>query len=74
MEKMMYRDTIAWLDELFEGKKLLTVSDVSRVFKIDRATAKNRYPFKNNFIEITRLAALLCVTPQDIRSAYGLKL
>ena len=48
MEKMMYRDTLMWLNEIFDGKKLLSISDVARVFKIDRATAKNRYPFNNN--------------------------
>ena len=68
-EKLDYRETLAWLNEKFEGRALLRVSDVMRVFKITRVMAKKRYPFKDNKIEITRLASVMCLSAQDVRRA-----
>ncbi len=73
MEKVDYRDTLAWLDELFEGKKLLTPTEVANAFKIDRRTAQKRYPFTDSKIEITRLASCMCLSSQDVRNAYHVK-
>ena len=70
MEKLHYRETIAYLNELFEGKQLLNVSDVSRKMKIDRRAAIKRFPFKNNKIELPRLASYMCLSAQDVRKAY----
>lgn len=70
MEKVDYRDTLAWLEELFGGKKVLSVTDVAAAFKINRRTAAKRYPFTDSMIEITRLASCMCLSSQDVRNAY----
>ena len=70
MEKVNYRETLAWLNELFGGKAIVSVTDVATAFKCDRRTAKKRYPFKDCKIEITRLASFICLSAQEIRKAY----
>ena len=72
MEKMNYRDTLNWLSEKFNGKVLLTVSEVARGFGVDRRTAQKRYPFQGSYIEITKLASLLSCSANDVRYAYRL--
>lgn len=73
MEKVDYRETLAWLTDLFEGKKLLSVTEVATAFKVDRRTVAKRYPFENSKIEITRLASCMCLSSQDVRNAYHVK-
>ena len=55
-EKETYRDTLADIVEFFNGRRLLTVSDVTRYLKINWRTAKKRYSFKNGYIAVTVLA------------------
>ena len=73
MEKVDYRETLAWLNEVFAGKKLLCTTEVAKAFKIDRRTAAKRYPFVNGMIEITRLASCMCLSAQDVRNAYHVR-
>ena len=73
MEKVDYRETLLWLNELFEGKKLLTVTEVAEAFKVDRRTVLKRYPFEGSKIEITRLASCMCLSAQDVRNAYHVR-
>ena len=68
-EKLDYRETLAWLQEQFGGRMVLSVSEVMRQFKIGRKMALKRYPFKDNKIEITRLASAMCLSAQDVRRA-----
>lgn len=55
-EKEAYRDTLADLIGFFNGKRLLTVSDVARYAKVDRRTVQKRYSFSNGYISATMLA------------------
>lgn len=72
MEKVDYRSTLEWLYQLFDGKVVVCVSEVSRKFSIDRRMAEKRYPFVNGKIELTRLASIMCLSQQEIRGAYHL--
>lgn len=55
-----------FLADKFGGKMLLSVSDVARVFRIDRRTAENRFPFdENHRITLPNLAAALCAAPRE---------
>lgn len=69
-EKVNYRDTLAFLTEVFGGKLLLSVADVARAFKTDRRAIAKRYPFEDSKIELTRLASACCLSDNDIRAAY----
>ena len=73
MEKVDYRTILIWLQELFDGKVVVSVSDVCRVFKMARSVAVKRYPFTDSKIEITRLASCMCLSSQDVRNAYHVK-
>lgn len=68
-EKVDYRETLNWLYEQFEGRVVVSVSNVMRQFRISRNLALKRYPFKDNKIEITRLASAMCLSAQDVRRA-----
>lgn len=68
-EKVDYRETLVWLQEQFEGRVVVSVSEVTRKFRIGRNMALKRYPFKDNKIEITRLASAMCLSAQDVRRA-----
>jgi len=70
MEKMNYRETLEWLKEIFGGKLLLSVADVSRGFGVDRRTVQKRYPFQDSYIEITKLASLLSCSAGEVRRTY----
>lgn len=68
-EKVDYRETLVWLQEQFGGRVVVSVSEVTRQFRIGRKMALKRYPFKDNKIEITRLASAMCLSAQDVRRA-----
>ena len=55
-EKEAYRDTLADILEFFSGKRLLTVSDVTRYSKLDWHTVKKRYSFNDGYISAMMLA------------------
>lgn len=67
MEELNYRETLAWLMELFDGKVIVTLSELSRKFKTDRRTLEKRYPFNGTTIELTRLASAMCMSMHDVQ-------
>lgn len=70
MEKQNYRDTLAYLLDVFDGKMVVGPTEVGRAFRIDPRTARKRYPFNNSLIELTKLASYMCMSEEDVRKAY----
>lgn len=55
-EKESYRDTLADILEYFGGKRLLSVTDVSRYTQLNRRTVIKRYQFQDGYISAMVLA------------------
>lgn len=54
-----YRSILEDALDFFDGKRVLTVTDVARYTKHDRKTVRKRFDIKNGEITIHRLARML---------------
>ena len=62
-ERNGMRENLQDILEFFSGKRLLTVSDVSRYTGVaSRASVKKMFPFNENYISATTLA--MCLAPK----------
>ena len=63
-ERNGMRENLQDILEFFSGKRLLTVSDVSRYTGVaNRASVKKMFPFNENYISATTLA--MCLSPKE---------
>lgn len=59
-EQPTYRENLADVLEFFDGRRLLSLRDVSRYTGKDTRTVKTMFPFtKDNYISAPTLAAVL---------------
>ena len=62
-ERIGMRENLQDILEFFSGKRLLTVSDVSRYTGLaNRMVVKKMFPFTDNYISATTLA--MCLAPK----------
>lgn len=55
-----YWDTLEYLIEALNNKKMLKPSEVADFLGIDYRTVKKRFSFKDGYISITTLAREMC--------------
>ena len=55
-----YWDTLEYLIEALDNKKMLKIKEVADFLGIDYRTVKKRFSFKDGYISITTLAREMC--------------